>query len=177
MVDEYGAFAGMRIGREKWKYSKKTPQSITKFIWPDMGSNPGRHGRKPATNRLSCCMAFAFFQGKTKKLQTFMPQTRFELAIPVLVLLRAARCLRSRREQRWRITLHRFSVKVCHRPCRSSAVRRWLPTAADRVRDGQHVGFVVDKAALGQVFSEYIGFPCQSFHRFLHCHNHPGLTQ
>jgi hypothetical protein len=37
------------------------------------------------------------------------------------------------------------------------------------------VGFVVDKAALGQVFSEYFGFPCQSFHRFLHYHNHPGL--
>jgi hypothetical protein len=42
---------------------------------------------------------------------------------------------------------------------------------------GQHVGFVVDKAALGQVFSEYFGSPCQSFHRFLHYHNHPGLTQ
>jgi hypothetical protein len=28
------------------------------------------------------------------------------------------------------------------------------------------VGFVVDKMALGQVFSEYFGFPCQSsFHR------------
>jgi hypothetical protein len=39
------------------------------------------------------------------------------------------------------------------------------------------VGFVVDKAALGQVFSEYFGFPCQSFHRFLHYYNHPGLTQ
>jgi hypothetical protein len=33
------------------------------------------------------------------------------------------------------------------------------------------------KAALGQVFSEYFGFPCQSFHRFLNHHNHPGLTQ
>jgi hypothetical protein len=41
----------------------------------------------------------------------------------------------------------------------------------------QHVGFVVDKAALWQVFSEYFGFPCQSFHRFLHQHNHPGLAQ
>jgi hypothetical protein len=41
---------------------------------------------------------------------------------------------------------------------------------------GQHVGFVVDKPALGQVFSEYFGFPCQSFHRFLYYHNHPGLT-
>jgi hypothetical protein len=35
------------------------------------------------------------------------------------------------------------------------------------------VGFVVDKAALGQVFSEYFGFPCpSSFHQILHHHNH-----
>jgi hypothetical protein len=39
------------------------------------------------------------------------------------------------------------------------------------------VGFVMDKAVLGQVFSEYFGFPCQSFHQFLHHHNHPGLAQ
>jgi hypothetical protein len=37
--------------------------------------------------------------------------------------------------------------------------------------------FVVDKAALGQVFSEYFGFLCQSFHQFLHPHNHPWLAQ
>jgi hypothetical protein len=43
---------------------------------------------------------------------------------------------------------------------------------------GRHVVFVVDKAVLGQVSSEYIGFPCQSsFHQFLHHHNHPGLAQ
>jgi hypothetical protein len=41
---------------------------------------------------------------------------------------------------------------------------------------GQHVGFVVDNATLGQVSSEYFGFPCQSFHQFLHHHNHPGLA-
>jgi hypothetical protein len=42
----------------------------------------------------------------------------------------------------------------------------------------QHVGFVVDTAALGQVFSEYFGFPCQSsFHQFLHHHNRPGLEK
>jgi hypothetical protein len=36
------------------------------------------------------------------------------------------------------------------------------------------VGFVVDKVALGQVFSENFGFPCQSsFHQLLH--NHPHL--
>jgi hypothetical protein len=33
------------------------------------------------------------------------------------------------------------------------------------------VGFVVDKVALCQVFSEHFGFPCQfSFHRLLHTH-------
>jgi hypothetical protein len=38
-----------------------------------------------------------------------------------------------------------------------------LPTAAARV---QARGFVVDKVALGQVFSEYFNFPCQSsFHQ------------
>jgi hypothetical protein len=47
----------------------------------------------------------------------------------------------------------------------AQAVSRWLPTVA---RSG-HVGFVVDKVALGQVFSEYFGFPCQFlFHRLLH---------
>jgi hypothetical protein len=38
--------------------------------------------------------------------------------------------------------------------------------------------FVVGKVMLGQVFSEYFGFPCQSsFHKFLHHHNHLGLAQ
>jgi hypothetical protein len=38
-----------------------------------------------------------------------------------------------------------------------------------------HVGFVVDKVALGNVFSEFFGFPCQSsFHQLLH--NHPYLS-
>jgi hypothetical protein len=41
---------------------------------------------------------------------------------------------------------------------------------------GHHVGFVVDKAALGQVFSEYFSSPYKSFHQFLHHHNHPGLA-
>jgi hypothetical protein len=39
------------------------------------------------------------------------------------------------------------------------------------------VGFVVDKVALGQVFSEYFNFPCQlAFHRLLHNHHHHHLT-
>jgi hypothetical protein len=62
----------------------------------------------------------------------------------------------------------------------TEAVIRWLPTAAARVRARiWQVGSVVDKVALGQVFSEYFGFPCQnrSFHQLLHHHNHPGHVQ
>jgi hypothetical protein len=35
-----------------------------------------------------------------------------------------------------------------------------------------HVGFVVDKVALGQIFSGYFGFPCQPFHQLVHTHHH-----
>jgi hypothetical protein len=35
------------------------------------------------------------------------------------------------------------------------------------------MGFVVQKVALGQVFSEYLDYPCQSlFHQFLLNHHH-----
>jgi fatty acid desaturase len=35
------------------------------------------------------------------------------------------------------------------------------------------VGFVVDKVTLGQVSTEYFGFPCQfSFYRLFHNHHH-----
>jgi hypothetical protein len=35
------------------------------------------------------------------------------------------------------------------------------------------MGFVVDKVALGQVFSEYFGFRCQFFfHQLLYIHHH-----
>jgi hypothetical protein len=58
-------------------------------------------------------------------------------------------------------------------------VSRWLPTAGGPgSHPGRHTGFVVDKAALEQVLSEYFGFPCQSsFQQFLHHHNHPGQVQ
>jgi hypothetical protein len=37
----------------------------------------------------------------------------------------------------------------------------------------RHVGFVVDKVALGQIFSEYFSFPCHSsFYQFIHNHHH-----
>jgi hypothetical protein len=49
----------------------------------------------------------------------------------------------------------------------TQAVSRWLSTAAARVRNWvQSCGICGDKVALGQVFSEYYGFPCQSsFHQ------------
>jgi hypothetical protein len=35
------------------------------------------------------------------------------------------------------------------------------------------MGFVDDEVELGQVFSEYFGFPCQfAFHQLLHNHHH-----
>jgi hypothetical protein len=61
----------------------------------------------------------------------------------------------------------------------AQAVSHWLPTTAAWLRIwAEHVVFVVDKVELGQVFSEYFGFPCQSsFHQFFHHHTHPGLAQ
>jgi hypothetical protein len=61
----------------------------------------------------------------------------------------------------------------------AEAVSCWLPTAAARVRAlVWQVESVVDKVALGQVFSEYFGFPYQSlFYQILHHHNHPGQVQ
>jgi hypothetical protein len=41
------------------------------------------------------------------------------------------------------------------------AASRRLPTAAARFQPGSgHVGFVVDRVARGQVFSEHFAFPC-----------------
>jgi hypothetical protein len=34
------------------------------------------------------------------------------------------------------------------------------------------VGFVVDKVVLGQVFSEFFGFPCQYHHSTVAVHTH-----
>jgi hypothetical protein len=62
----------------------------------------------------------------------------------------------------------------------AEAVSRWLPTATAQVRDRVwQVGFVVEKVASGQVFSEYFGYPGQkrSFHQLLHPHNHSGQVQ
>jgi hypothetical protein len=36
-----------------------------------------------------------------------------------------------------------------------------------------YVGFMVEKAAMGKLFSEYFGFYCQSFHRLFYTLYHP----
>jgi hypothetical protein len=54
---------------------------------------------------------------------------------------------------------------------------RWLIAGFPPPRPGfdpesDDVGIVVDNVALGQVFSEYFGFPCQFlFHPLLHSHH------
>jgi hypothetical protein len=53
-----------------------------------------------------------------------------------------------------------YPYGICRGPAIAQAVSRWLLTSAARVRVlSGHVGFVVDKVALGQGFSEYFGFP------------------
>jgi hypothetical protein len=61
----------------------------------------------------------------------------------------------------------------------AQAVSHWLPTMVAWVRvQAEYVGFVVDRVALGQVFSEHFSFPCQSlFHQFVYHHYRPGLAQ
>jgi hypothetical protein len=47
----------------------------------------------------------------------------------------------------------------------AEAVSRWFPTTAARVRARVwKMGFVVDKVASGQVFSEYFGFRTKTTH-------------
>jgi hypothetical protein len=56
----------------------------------------------------------------------------------------------------------------------AQVVSHWISTVTDQVREHVRLcGFVVDKAALGQVSSEYFSFPCHSFHRLLHSHHNP----
>jgi hypothetical protein len=63
-------------------------------------------------------------------------------------------------------------------PCRSSS---GLSLASNRGGPGSLLGSVWGlwwtKRHWEQSFSEYFGFPCQSFHQFLHHDNHPGLAQ
>jgi hypothetical protein len=62
------------------------------------------------------------------------------------------------------------------------AVVRWLVAGYPSRRRPRfesvsgHVGFVVDKAALRQVLSEYFGFLCHAFPRRPHIHHYPPST-
>jgi hypothetical protein len=96
-----------------------------------------------------------------------------EIATPQLQLFRFEFLLFLIAGQTWKV---KFSFKFDGGRAIAQAVSRWLPTSADRVRARVwQVGFVVDKVASGQGFSEYFGFPSQnrSFHQLLHHHNHP----
>jgi hypothetical protein len=55
----------------------------------------------------------------------------------------------------WEIILHLYGCVT------ADAVSRWLPTTAARV---WQLGFVVDKVASGQVFSEYFCSPSKTIH-------------
>jgi hypothetical protein len=59
----------------------------------------------------------------------------------------------------------------------AQAVRRWLPTAAARVRVRSECGFCGGQSGTGAGFLRVLWSPCQSFHQFLHYHNHPRLAQ
>jgi hypothetical protein len=77
-------------------------------------------------------------------------------------------CLKGLTSKRtdWRSTGSRkvALILTCHRSSdKLLASHRGGPGS----RPGRHVGYVVDKAALGQVLSEYFGFPANH-------HHHPG---
>jgi hypothetical protein len=74
--------------------------------------------------------------------------------------------------------LRGFAIEVCWMFGRAiaQAVSRWLPTAAVRGSKPDLVMWDLwwDKVALGQVVSEFFGFPCNrlSLHQLLHNHPH-----
>jgi hypothetical protein len=60
----------------------------------------------------------------------------------------------------------------CSRYYKFCKILRWLVVGFPPWQPGSgHVEYVVDKAALEQVFSEYFSFPYQAFHWLLHTHH------
>jgi hypothetical protein len=59
----------------------------------------------------------------------------------------------------------------------AQAFSRWLSTAAARVRARAACGVCGGQSGTGAGFLRVLRFPYQSFHQFLHHHNHPGLAQ
>jgi hypothetical protein len=76
----------------------------------------------------------------------------------------------------WRFERFRLIYAADHAVAQT--VSRRFPPQRSRFEPGSNnAEFVVDKATLVQVFSEYFCFACQSFHWLLHTHNYPGLIQ
>jgi hypothetical protein len=72
-----------------------------------------------------------------------------------------------------RLRISQQTDVMLHKRYRNSKAVPWLkrlaagfPPRRPGFASGQHMWFVMDKAALGQVFSECFGFPSQSFHQF-----------
>jgi hypothetical protein len=67
----------------------------------------------------------------------------------------------------------KLKKKVVAAPQLKRLVAGFSPRLPGFKPGSSHVGFVVEKVALGQVFFGYFGFPCQStFHLLLHNHHH-----
>jgi hypothetical protein len=66
--------------------------------------------------------------------------------------------------------MHTIDLEIGHAMWLVAGFPLWPPRFKPR---SGHVGFVVDKEALGQLFSDYFCFPYQSFHLLLHTHHHP----
>jgi hypothetical protein len=74
--------------------------------------------------------------------------------------------------------LHRKLFSILKIGCAvAQAVSRWLPTVVARVRVRAACGFCGGQSGTGAGFLQVFDFPCQSFHQFLHHHNHLGLAQ
>jgi hypothetical protein len=72
------------------------------------------------------------------------------------------------------LSLHLSSSFTNHPTIAAPNLKRLVAGFTPQRPGSGQVGFVVVKVAVGQVFSEYFGFPCQSlFHQILHHHNHP----
>jgi hypothetical protein len=63
---------GMRIGR---RTCPSATLSSRNPIWPDLGSNPGRRVRKPATNGLSCDTEDLFSYSGWRSYIIIVPET------------------------------------------------------------------------------------------------------
>jgi hypothetical protein len=75
------------------------------------------------------------------------------------------------------LTASRNKLQDTHAPflCEPITCQKvdWLVVLTPRPPGSSHMGFVVDNVALGQIFSEYFGFPCQfAFRRFLYSRHH-----